>query len=244
MRRQTPSHHTRGSALMELVLALPLFFLLLSLMFFFGRSLVRSQEAEVMSRYESERQAEHVPFPAPAAVEGESNGVMNNVFLGGDASSVAFRAGDGFPSDGADRLVELAGSGYAGEAGIYLDACFERFPAGSVARFTTRYDEANGFWQELSGPIHSAHARMANDWRFVNGLQVEALEDGSEAWQPTGPKVSNVPTLNEVFFRDFIDRLDVHADRGNELARVISRFYERQPCYVGPEVPLEWREDE
>lgn len=223
----------------ELVLCLPLFLFLLSLVFFFGREMVRLQEATVMSRYESWRMAEHAPPPGPDAAALSANLDMNDAFLRGDADEVAFRRGDGFPSEGDDALIDAAAA-ISIPAADYVDELTRSLPRGSTARFTTTYAEANGLWRRLAGPIDARHTRMANDWRHVNGLHLGDLASGEEAWMPTGPRVSNLDALREAFFDDFSNRLEVYADQGNELAGVIRGFYLQQPGYAGPEVPLEW----
>src|SRR5690606_3924626 len=105
-------------------------------------------------------------------------------------------------------------------------------------RVTTEHPEQPGVWERLQGPLRHEHVRLANNWRFANGIDADAVR---LTWRATGPQVSHQAVIRDVFLDDPLDsQLQSHASAGNGLAHTLRQLYLHVPPYRGPDVPLHW----
>lgn len=232
-RRQHIKHaRARGSAMSEMVLVLPLLVFVLMLLLLFGQGWMRVQHATVMSRYEAWRQAAYAP--GPYAVDPSPNDAMNQLFFAGNAATIEYQGHGSFPRDAADQLADWVG-GQSDDAREFIEAVTDALPAGHTVSFKTTHPNSNQLWTLFDRPIRHTHTRLANDWRFVNGWEID-----EEGWHPAGPHVSHIPQVRDQFFEEIDERLTSGAIASNPLSDVLRHFYFTLPGYAGPEVALEW----
>lgn len=224
-RRRCWRRRGRGAAMIELVLVLPLLFVLLTLMFFFGRELVRMQHADSMNRYESWRQAEHATGPGGGGDE------LNVLFFLGEARDVSLASRSWFPPE-PGQMVRTAAGQRSADAERLVDEMLVTLPGGRQVRTTTEHADSLRVWEELQGPIREQHVRLANHWRFVNGIEWDA---GSEQWRAAEPGVTHDRLVEELFLYDGLSRPLEATD--TQLARTLRNLYLHVPGYSGPEVP-------
>lgn len=225
-----------GTAMIEMVLVLPLLFVLIALLLFFGREWVRMQDATSMDRYEAWRQAEHAT--GPGVIHGDDAQHLNAMFFAGQASAIHHHHAATFPPDATDELAFAAGDRSADAANL-VDALVATLPTGHRVTMSTEQPEQPGIWTELQGPIRHQHLRIANNWRFVNGI---TFDDGQ--WRGAGPQVTHQRAVRDAFLDQPLDQvLADEADRDIQLAQALRNLYLHTPGYAGPDVPREWVDD-
>lgn len=231
----------------EMVLVLPLLFVILALLVFFGRGIVRVQHAQVMDRYEAWRQATGAPGPAHGGTP--SNEQMNQLFFGSNASSIEYAGSGYFPSQATDQFLHAASEWDrpplpwsppydAGEFLQTVEGMFRQADDGRTVAFKTRHTNRVPLWERFNGPIHHGHVRIGNDWAHVNGWSVTTDSGvGSlelRQWNRVGPFGPNIlGPIRDIHYPDL--DADV-ASLGNPLAQAIRGIYLSQPGYGGPNV--------
>ncbi len=223
-------HRRRGSAMSEMVLALPLILLVLSLLFYLGRGVVRVQRAQVMDRYESWRII--ASSPGPQHDNSTNNAHMNQLFFGDRAAAIDYQGRWGFPIQATEQWIEIAGQ-YSNGAADLAEQQVSRGSSGVSVVFTTEHSTSNRLWSRFEGPIRHRHTRFGNDWAYVNGWRVDA----DNQWEPAGPYGPNLlQSVHTVHIQPADDALIDLAEQNNVLARAIRNLYLAQPGYVGPDV--------
>jgi len=217
----------------EMILILPLLFVVLSMLIFFGRGVVRLQRAQVMDRYEAWHQVSGAP--GPGASGAASNPQMNRLFFGDNAESIEYNASNTFPDDAASALI---GAAYdvSADTGDLAQHHFNQSEAGRSVAFTTAHTSRNQFWEQFDGPIRHRHTRIGHNWAHINGWAATDQNEWSRAG-PYGPSMMG-PT-RDVFLKSLDDELAELAGDDNPLANAIRRLYLAQPGYVGPAVEYE-----
>ena len=244
---QMRRYRTRpGTAMGEMVLVLPLLLVIVALLVFFGRGVVRVQHAQVMDRYEAWRQA--AASPGPAAQAPDDNPQLNQLFFGDNAASIEYAGNDYFPGLAVDRLIDAAITRNVPDH-YQLPELVEAATAGNApgrtVTFTTTHSNSVPLWERFNRPTRHRHTRIGNDWAHVNGWTAPpgSAQDnpvsgqwlgGSADWRRAGPYGPNVlPPIRDVFFPEFDADL---ANVGNPLAEAIRSMYLSQNGYSGPNV--------
>lgn len=226
--------HRGGTVMIETLMALPMIMLVLGLIFYVGRAMSRLQGAEVMSRYETWRQADRVPDAVgPHTDNATGNVLMNQAFLAGRADHIDHAVEDRFPTDAIDDL-ESTMHMRSEAAERLLRALRENLPHGRTTRQETRYHSGSRLGHLFDGPIRKAHTRADHDWRFANGWEAQTTP-----WTPAAPYAHNLPAIRDVFFPDEDESLRALAEDGNALAGAIRQLYLRHAGYRGPTVESE-----
>ena len=249
-----------GTAMTEMVLALPLLFLILVLVIYFGRAMVRVQRSLVMDRYEAWRVAEY--GQGPSANDAAGNAMINQMFFAGNAESIEYQRRDDFSGDALDQLIEAAAD-YSNDAGTYAQALLLSLPAGHTSEFVTTHANTVPIFRRFEGPIRHRHTRLGHNWRFVNGWRdVEGNDwrdfDSSvkpwwnwspasrsnwgdwriwpsqSTWRPSPPYASNLDTLNEMFYISLDAELNLLTANGSLLADILRTTYLELLPYRGP----------
>jgi hypothetical protein len=227
MNHTTRTTRRRGNAMGEMVLVLPLLFVVLSLLFFLGRGVVRAQRAHVMDRYEAWRQVGGVPQPGHDNALGSPQ--LNQLFLGNKADTIDYTGSDRLPRDATVAWVTLVYE-YDTAAGELAQRQAAHADHGHTATFTTIFAESNAFWQRFESPMTHGHTRIGNDWAHVNGWYV----DDSGIWRWRGQYGPNLQTsIRDVFIADLDEQLDA---MDSPLADGIRSLYMARPGYAGPEL--------
>lgn len=214
-----------GTAMIEMVLILPLLFVVLSLLIYLGRGVVRVQRAMVMDRYEAWHQAAHAPGP------GIDNPVdsphLNQLFYGDNADEIVGDVDGGFSDRAVDQLFALA---YAQSAstGALAQRHVNGSDTGLNVAFRVEHTTGNQLWQRFDGPIRHDHTRIGHDWAYVNGW--------NSSWERVGPYSQGLlEPVRDVFLSDFDASLAQVAITDNDLAAHVRSMYLAEPGYVGPD---------
>ena len=232
----------------EMVLVLPLLFVILALLVFFGRGIVRVQHAQVMDRYEAWRQAAGAPGPAMGGTP--SNEQMNQLFFGAKADSIEYAGSGYFPGQAADQLLHEVSqweqSGSPSEFRLYdtgellttVEAILAYTDNGRTVAFKTQHANAVPLWERFNGPIRHGHVRIGNDWAHVNGWSVTTAGGAGSLeyrqWNRAGPYGPNIlRPIRDTHYPDLDADL---TSLGNPLAQAIRGIYLSQPGYRGPNV--------
>jgi hypothetical protein len=215
----------RGTAMMEMVLALPLILLILALLLFFGKGIMRVQHSQVADRYEAWRLAEEAPGPTADGMQ------IGQTFLKG-AETITSDTNGFFPPDAGDNLI-LAGGRISTDTQSLTAQALTDFPNGRQARFNTTYANTVPALQRFQGAITHQHTRIGNDWKFVNGWREFNSEwiqkaNGDDPWM--------LQPVDEYFYTDLDARLTPLIEMPNALASGAAALYTAKPGYKGPTV--------
>jgi hypothetical protein len=239
----------RGAAMSEMVLVLPFLLIILSLVFFFGRLMVRAQHIQAMSRYETWRDVIEAPGPAPR-LPGPNYHQLNLTFLNQMAADLDHsQDSDEFPEQMYVDLIDAA-AGASDDAGRLAESLLYA-PPGSRTRmshghregFRAAYTTDIPFWRHFEGPIRRDHARIGHEWHFSHDWTA-----GPDRWTGQAQPPHHLRALRDVFLNDFdefLDALDGDSEpeyptddtqRSNteQLASFIRSLYLHEPAYRGP----------
>lgn len=228
-------HRSRGTAMTEMILVLPVLMLVLALVFYFGRAMVRVQRAVVMDRYETWRRV--ADAPGPLAFDGDDqNRQLNTAFFAGNASSIHGSVSDHLSREPSEALYE-ASAKYSSDTSLLVEQSHDSFVNGMTVRFNTHHQETIPLWAALNRSINHSHTRIQNDWRFVNGWD----HQGPDA-KPAGNGPSMLPEVRDVFLLGLDDSLQAfQSNSGNHLAGSVRRLYLERGGYCGPTLNLRER---
>lgn len=185
------THRQHGTAMMETVLVLPLVFVILALLFFFGQSMTRLQRSSVTDRYEAWRQTQYGPGPGAEFGKlpsefGDAD-LLNQAFFAGNASEldVEDRAGRINVSEPTDIVASAAMSiaspsdipAYSPDvAGEMIEQRILHSPAWWRVGLATEHTSDVPFYQRFAGPIRHQHTVIDGDWSY--GSWIEQLNQG------------------------------------------------------------------
>jgi hypothetical protein len=227
MMNPNAKHRRLATAMSEMVLVLPLLFVVLSLLIYLGRGVVRVQRALVMDRYETWRLAEHAPGPGiDNAVDSPQ---LNQLFFGEHAENIYGRVRGGFSDEALEQMIAIA-YGHSTLAGTLAQTHTDQADTGLTVRFTINHTTGNRLWQRFDGPIRHDHTRIGHDWAYLNGWR-------ANPWVRIGPYGQGVlGPVRDIFLQDFDRDLEQIDRQDNDLARRIRNLYLQEPEYRGPTV--------
>jgi hypothetical protein len=216
----------RGAVMAEFVLIIPLIVMLLALLLYLGRLVVRVHHASVMARYEVWRQVNDAPGPHSEGPAGEVSSdqqvLLNETFFGGKASQIVQSHNNGgFPSEPYQQLIDTAGQ-FSPDARTLADTLIYhsggdyRGSSGHREGFATKYDNTVARWEgilsvgsrnvenpELSSLIRR-HSRIGTDWPYTIDFRASADE-----WVDTqGTDPHPLRARRDAFWLDFDQGLD------------------------------------
>jgi hypothetical protein len=247
------SSRTRGTAMMETVLVLPLVFVVLAILFFFGQAMTRLQRSSVTDRYEAWRQTLYAPGPGAEFVKhGREVGgaqLLNEAFFSGNASQldVADRSGRINVQEPTDLVAEatlsiaaeVTAPGYdAASAEDLVEEMHLRSPAWWRVDLSTEHTSSVPFYQRFAGPVRHQHTRIDGDWSFASWVEQQSFnerEDG-DTHTDINTRINDI-LIDDVFFigdnNDSNGLRDLHELRPQSLFGVYYVYYE------GADEPLE-----
>lgn len=231
------THRQHGTAMMETVLVLPLVFVILALLFFFGQSMTRLQRSSVTDRYEAWRQTQYGPGPGAEFGKlpsefGDAD-LLNQAFFAGNASEldVEDRAGRINVSEPTDIVASAAMSiaspsdipAYSPDvAGEMIEQRILHSPAWWRVGLATEHTSDVPFYQRFAGPIRHQHTVIDGDWS--NGSWIEQLNRGDR-------EILHNTLLDDVYFDgdddlyDGDDYIDLDELTPSGVAGVYETFY-------------------
>ncbi len=172
--------------MMETILVLPLIFVILALLFFFGQAMTRLQRSSVTDRYEAWRQTQYAPGPgaefAKSPVEFGDADLLNQAFFAGNASklSVTDRAGRVNITEPttlvADAATDIANPSdlpnYDPQvAGDMVQSRHLRSPAWWRVDLATEHTSNVPLFQRFAGPVHHQHTVIDGDWSYGSWIE-------------------------------------------------------------------------
>lgn len=220
-----------GAAMIEMVLALPLLFVVLALIYFMGTRMMWVQRDEMMARYETWRAVHHGPSPS---IQNSVDALeLNEAFHHNLADYVNVDAHHRPANyETMDDLVALAQQEPNEQLGDYLQEIVDTWPGNVRLRFTSEHEPENEYFSQFGSSVTRAHTRIAQPWwQYWPGL-VQYQDGGA----PMNHGVSPESLIRDYFFEDFDDTLNNSIRGDNDWAQSIRNFYVRRPGYAGPNV--------
>lgn len=242
-----------GTAMMEFVPIVPLLAVILSLTWYAGRLILRSQHTTVMARHETWRDAVDAPGPSSHVDLGHSE--LNTAFFNDRAASIRhWHEGRRFPDDALRDLVDEADR-FSPEAGDFTQELLFRPPDGDEPRlahghregFIVTHPEADSeLWRRIDGPVRRSTTRIGHAWQFTHDWRA-----GPDTWSGgrSGDTIDHRRAARDTFYKDLDDQLDAldgdadpeywHDPGGPQittdiLAGFIRSLYLHEPTYGGP----------
>jgi hypothetical protein len=240
----------RGSAMMEMALVLPFIVLIIALLLFFGRGIMRVEHAQVVDRYEAWRIAENAPGagayrggPSYNPVPDPDGQLMNQAFFWKTAQWVRGSVNATFPAQAGDDLKQ-AGDNHSTDAGNLISDALDQFSSGVSVQFNTQHPSTLRVYQRFESPVRHQHTRIGNDWKYVNGWMWRLSNQGGEWVQTAG---DNDAWMLDVVHARFLKNSD--GSRGlddvastlsdNPFGTYFSDVYQYRPPYQPPNDGLE-----
>ena len=223
----------RGSVMLEMVLALPFFFFVLSLLIFLGRGGMRLQQSHIVDRYEAWRDAEFAPGPHGTFEGGADQ--LNSAFFRGKGQSIDYYIEDFYPQDVVQALAAGVGS-RSDDANNLVNEVLPTLDQGRHVVLVTHFKEENKVWAQLNQPITHGYVRIGTEWKFANGWE-QMLTDGKV--KPTEPGTHVDAAVNKVFVKGLDDILAQISKNSSspKLAAAMRGLYDDVPAYFGPDFP-------
>jgi len=252
---------SRGAAMAEFVLVMPLIVVIIVLLFYMGRLMIEAQKATVMVRYEVWRDVDQAP--RPGSDEANNHPQLNQVFYDNRAQDITHVGHNGaFPEDPYDQMQD-AGDRISPDAGVLANTWMftpdqtHRNPRGRREAFgVLGKDRQRARWEgatsiarrDIRNPeeamIRRRHLRIADAWSFTNNWRAS-----DDQWENVGGNGrGHLRAVRDAFFMPFdqqLDAIDGTAEReccggpehpGDSLAGLLRRLYVQSPGYRGPTV--------
>ena len=223
-------HRAHGTAMSEMVLVLPVILIMLALMVFYGRGMIRNQRVKVMDRYEVWRQ---VHEGSGARVDSTVNhATLNQLFFNNHAENIEADAVPDNISQVGNLLVNDAYL-WSAETGNFAAMVFAALDRSRQYRFTVDHDESLAIMERFNFSQRSMHLRIEHDWPFIQ-------QSTNAAGQLTGSgQYTSILTMMRAYFlNDFSTALNQANDNtdGNVMFNTIYQSSVALPGYHGPTV--------
>ena len=240
--RSPAARRSLGAVMTEMVLAMPFLLLVLSLLFFLGRGMVRLQRAWVMDRYEAWREVARSWGPASNDPLGSPQ--LNDTFFAGRATAISQSTDGWFPDNARDELESAAGA-FSGDTQSLVREAHDAFADGRSVRLTTQHSESMTLWKQFDHTYAHRHSRIEHEWKFMNRW----IGAGASQERPRGEDDDGIvhgagsdgpwmlPETRDVFMLDIDEPLRNLQEGGNYLAGSVRAIYTARPAYRGPRVP-------
>ena len=196
-RRHAGRPRRKGSALIEMVMVIPLLATIIGLTFFFGWTMTNQQNVRISSRYTAWRRVR--------TTEDASGAKLNDLFFDDRADNIDIdRArGGGDTNATLSDLVDAQTDPSAQQ--LADDIIWSRCSRGRSAEVAAAFPSDVGMYQRFSGQIRGYHARDGRQWRRID-------------------PVNSHREVTEVFLSSLDDRLtDLEASTG--LATMMRKLY-------------------
>lgn len=249
----------------EMVLVIPLLAIVIALLFYFGRLVVRVHHASLMARYETWRHADAAP--GPSSNDDLQHIELNGAFFNGNASEVVHAVDDDdFPEQPYRDMISAAGeaspeAGALADAVVYRQGGDFRNSHGHREGFGIFHEDTLAVWERLNrvtgdraaggetNPEQTALSRrffrIGTDWQYNRDWRASA-----DIWARSGPNDPHpLRARRDAFFMSFDEDLDsVDGSTspeygggrsqvpGDSLAGMVRDMYLMPPAYRGPRV--------
>ena len=244
----------------EMVLIIPLLAVIIALLFYFGRLVVRVHHASLTARYETWRQADDAPGPSSNDDTGHLE--LNRAFFNGNASEMHHVVNDNeFPEEPYIDLIGAAGqispeAQRLADAVVYRQGGDFRNSHGHREGFGVLHDDTLAAWDRLNSvgadvgnpeqtPLSRRFFRIGTDWMYNPEWTASA-----DIWARSGDVDPHpLRARRDAFFLPFdqgLDNVDGSTSLeysggqaqvpGDSLPGMVRGMYLRPPAYRGPRV--------
>ena len=227
-----------GAAMIEMVLCLPLIFVVIILMYFMGSRMWYLQQTEFVIRYETWRAVHNGPSPRGYISSGSSTwntDELRESFFGDQIDSLGigwvselrepYEAFEEFSQTVASEMPDS-------NIDSYLEEVVNQQPQNVALQTNVNLSSQTQYLDQFASSITRRHARIGQGWWVFWPGRVQ-YEDGQTP--PLNAGVDNQTELRDSFYRDFHESMSTQT-QGNAWATSIRDFYQRRPWYRGPEV--------
>lgn len=240
MRRQA------GTAMLETVLVLPLVFMILGLIFFFGSAFEREQQQRILARYDVTRVANQATPLAPASVIGldDQQPALNELFFDGRGDFVSVTRNAVLGSGAYGMIDDVRFISPTPAPGDVLELIVNRAQRGNRLKLVTDFTRTNRIFDAINGPTTHYSVHMGPSWAYADAMQETA--DGNlinppltASWVYARGKrpLSAETSIRDIFYADFNRQLDNFGEPATRMVRLIrGMLYANQPGYRGPTV--------
>jgi len=252
-RSNARSAHTRGAVMMETVLIMPIIFLLLLFLLYYGLSLAQLQRASVQDRYEAWRMVHYGYGPRASGLDMtthpayDGTGQINNTFWAGNADAITHGTNTRFPEDTRQRMLDEARRASADSGNYAEHLLYRELRHGRRVWFATTEEHDSAYLQGdvYNSPVQHAHARIGTEWKYMDGLWLR--DDGQwvylQPYHRSDPDLARLGPENNgdaVRFVFLLDLDDPMRQATGSIADVVRTYYRRFPQYVGPDVDYQF----
>lgn len=196
IQQERRSVSSRGTAVIEFILAVPFLAFILGITFFFGWALMHKQKVVIADRYTAWQRVETGAWPSESR--------LNNLVFNGIATYVDLSAEEPV-LETADDLVTQTGE-ISRQGQILADELVrQNFPAGQRAHVAVSFDPDETLWQRYTGAIHHRYGREGITWRRA--------------------EVSCWRSLRDLYYAGFDAAMERMPPPADQMARVIRSLY-------------------
>ncbi|MEM6553225.1 MAG: TadE family protein [Planctomycetota bacterium] len=223
---------SRGIAMTETILALPLLMVILALIALFGFAFERYQRTAMATRHAAWSQILTDHPLAGAQSTGTVDPALDASFFQTDAAESLQWERQSVVTEANAPLREWADT-LDDDARDYVERYLEQQPEATRVGLAVEHASSVPLWDDFMGPLRQTNRLLNGNWRFADGVG-----DNPDPWETyyTGPFRRPGEPLAEAFFQDFDDAMQTYADRGNDFADSAIDLYRRTPGYDGPSV--------
>jgi hypothetical protein len=229
----------------ETVLILPLIFVMLGLIFFFGQAFEREQQQRILTRYDAARAVNRVTPAAPDMVLGLRNqqSQLNELFFNSKADIVGVDW-DSYPSPAAEQLEALA-SNMSIPTGDLAWRIFNTAARGATVHLSVDFSRTDTLPEAVKGAMTRSSTHPGPSWAYADGLReiatprVDAVDvyQGRWVYDRDRSDISAEARIRDTFYADFDRQLDDFSPPATQMVGLIrGLLYSYQPGYGGPTV--------
>lgn len=234
-----------GTAMLETVLVLPLIFVILGLVFWFGNAFEKEQQQRILARYDVARvsnMATPLAPETPAGLDGQ-RGAMTELYFDNRAEIVSVDW-DGYASPAAGYLAGIAAN-QSTPTGDLASRIFGGARHGTKIKLLVEQEHNGSILEAVSGPLRRRSVHPGPSWAYADAMRQEN----------ESPRVANPPLtanwvyhrhggylradsrVRDVFYPDFDRQLSDFPEPATRMVSLIrGMLYAHQPGYGGPTV--------
>lgn len=176
--RNRTRRRAKGTALLELVMIIPVIGLVIASIFFFGKYMHHQQHLTAAGRYHVWRS-----FHGWIDMADEQGNILTPteqvdwLFLYNQSEDLNLEGVHGMGTETIDILIDVADS-YSSDAGELAEASIgDRFDHGRWGRVSARFPNDQPIWDAMSGRIRARHMRPGRVWRRGQVSYLQPLRD-------------------------------------------------------------------
>ncbi len=222
--------------MMETVMILPLVFVILGLVYFFGTAHQREQQQRILARYDVARVANRATPAAPEVPVSlqDQQPALNELFFRNRATFTHIDW-EGYTSPAGTTLGQWAyqTSNATGELATHL---FRHAPRGTRIKLQADYTSNINLPEAVDGPVLRRSVHPGPSWAFTDSIRQDA--EGQWAYHLPSHHHHRVEArVRDVFYDSFDRQLDNYSEPASRMVSLVrGMLYAYHPGYRGPTV--------